>query len=219
MSSLGKLTIISNEIGLSIAAGYNPKELSFDKDAGWTEDSKGYGTNAPAMQFTNGKGIKMTLELYFDLYEDKGDVRPTIQSLLSLVLINKALRRPPLVTIKWGGNAVVPGGDFNCVVNTVNTKYTMFTNEGVPCRATATVTVTEAENISVQTANGMLIDTAGEVKTAKVSPKNATSEQLKTIQETYPDENPVDHPDKEYEIVVGGRSSVSGNHDESNDEG
>lgn len=144
-----KLTIMSLDTGLAITAGFNPKELSFDKDSNWTDGDEGFHKNMNAMQWTTGKSIKMTVELFFDLYEQQGDVRKIIANLVSLtMMISDAKPRPHVVQLIWADSDILfAGGKFTGVVNSVNTKYTMFTNSGVPCRATATVTLTQAEDV------------------------------------------------------------------------
>ncbi len=151
--SNAKLTIDAFEIGVSVDATYNPKELSFEKNSGWSEDSNGVGADMSTMQFTNGKSIKMSLELFFDRYEqDGGDVRGDIAKLIQMTMIVKGKGRPPMVRVLWNGtNVLYSSGKFTGVVESVSTKYTMFRSNGVPCRATATVSLIQAEKV---TANG-----------------------------------------------------------------
>lgn len=152
MSNFKKIAIqsLDKECPVQIEADFNPKELSFEKSAGWTEESGGKGLDFPNLQFTNGKAIKMSVELLFDAYEkDNKDVRPTISSLMKLVHVCEALERPPVVQVVWNSSDVLfSGGKFFGVVESVSTKYTMFTSDGIPCRATATVSMTQAEKIS-----------------------------------------------------------------------
>ncbi len=150
-----KICIMSLETGAKIYAGYNPKELSFDKKATWTDEPCGTPVDYANLQFTNGTAITMTVELLFDSYEaDSQDVRPTIQSLLSLAMVDKKLKRPPLVTVVWGDNdMILSSGRFTGVVEGVTTKYTMFTSAGIPCRATASVSLKQADTVSVTPAS------------------------------------------------------------------
>jgi hypothetical protein len=54
-------------------------------------------------------------------------------------------KRPPKVGVKWGK---LP--EFQGVIESVSTKYTMFLPDGTPVRATCHVTVREASHLSVK---------------------------------------------------------------------
>ena len=148
-NNIQRITIFSDETGVSVEADFNPKELSFEKSAGWTEESGGKGMDCPNFQFTNGKAIKMSVELLFDAYEkETKDVRPAITKLMSFVHVVDKLERPPKVRVVWGSNKTIlfNNGQFEGVVESVSTKYTMFTANGIPCRATATVSMTQVKS-------------------------------------------------------------------------
>jgi hypothetical protein len=53
-------------------------------------------------------------------------------------------RRPHLCVVKWG--ATVP--KFTCVIESLSAKYTMFSDAGVPLRATCTVKLKEADTVT-----------------------------------------------------------------------
>lgn len=175
MSGMQKLTIYSPETGARVSAGFNPKELSYDKDAGWSEDSDGFGADMQAMQFTNGKSIKISVELFFDKYESGGDVRGDVQTLLSFAMVDKKLQRPPIVTILWGRNIVLSSSELMGVVQSVNTKYTMFLPNGTPCRATCTVSFVQAREVSVKG------ESSTTTTTVDLTPKECNSDQTKQI--------------------------------------
>ncbi|MCL2325078.1 MAG: hypothetical protein FWC40_01040 [Proteobacteria bacterium] len=155
---MSKMAIHSMETGIQIEADFNPRELSFTKPVGWSDDNAGISTNFPSLQFTAGKAITMSVELLFDRYEQEQDVRPIIGDLMQLTLVDENLGRPPLVMALWNGNDRNlyngPGGEFTGVVDSVATKYTMFLPDGRPCRATATVALKQATEVSVAVANG-----------------------------------------------------------------
>ncbi|MFA5625551.1 MAG: hypothetical protein WC966_10940 [Bradymonadales bacterium] len=145
-SALRKITIVCLEGGPNIVAEFNPKELSFNKAVEWSDDSQGIATDFPALQFTSGKAIKLSVELLFDRFETGGDVRGIVESVMNLAIIKKELKRPPMVKLVWAGSDVLyTGGVFTGVVNDVTTKYTMFTDNGVPCRAVVSISMTQAE--------------------------------------------------------------------------
>lgn len=154
-AAMAKLTIIPIEgDGSAISTMYNPKELSFTKSVGWTDDSVGCGTDFPAIYFTAGKAITFSVELFFDYYEQKGDVRGVVNQLIHLCEIQPIKgkeKRPPQVKLVWGPGAPVGAKDFLCVVEQVVPKYTMFLSNGTPCRATVTVNLKQADIIGVAT--------------------------------------------------------------------
>ena len=59
-------------------------------------------------------------------------------------------RRPHRCVVKWG--STVPS--FRCVIESVSTKYTMFTDDGTPVRATCTVKLKEADVVSMAQGGG-----------------------------------------------------------------
>ena len=146
---VAKLSILSveNPSG-SVTAIYNPKDISFTKTVDWSPDNQGLATDFPALQFTKGNAIEVSAELYFDKYEEKQDVRGDIQTLISFCLRHEQKNprdiRPPKVKLKWGDQEILN----EAVIKSVQVKYTMFLSDGTPCRATATVSMTEADVVS-----------------------------------------------------------------------
>ena len=149
-----KISIVSvDNPGGQVIAKYNPKDVSFSKSVKWTPDAQGFATDYPALQFTGGEAITATVELFLDEYENRGDVRGAISTLVSFCLRNEQRTprdlRPPRVKIIWGGQEVLSGMNFSYgVITQVQVKYTMFLEDGTPCRATASVSIQQANIIS-----------------------------------------------------------------------
>lgn len=107
--------------------------------------------NYMALEFTGGEGRTMTVELLFDKSEGPGgrtvDVAKMVKMLDDMSKVRdptspKAeLRRPHHCVVSWG-TAGMP--NFKCVIEQLSTKYTMFSSEGEPLRATCTVKLKEA---------------------------------------------------------------------------
>lgn len=158
--ALAKLTIASvDNKGLQVAAQYNPKELQIDKTIPWQKPSQANQTNAKglALEFTGAESRTMTVELLFDGYERKGatpngSVTSLITSLETLASPvepdnkDENKRRPHLCVVSWGAGGMPT---FRCVIESISTKYTMFSTEGVPLRATCTVKLKEADVVSM----------------------------------------------------------------------
>jgi hypothetical protein len=145
-----KITIIpldGGSAGTEITAQYNPKELSFTKEATYN-DKDGDGLDYPSLYFTAGKAISVSVEFFFDDYEKpNGDVRGKVGSLVNLCIIDPSLKRPPMVQFVWGGAPIMGSNAFIGVVKTASVKYTMFKGD-IPVRASVTVSITQADTVS-----------------------------------------------------------------------
>lgn len=136
---------------------YNPTELSFEKSVQLAEITIP-GLNAPLQQFVRGQAEKLTLELFFDT-TDNGmgtgarSVTEETDRIYALTRIEPAAHAPPVVRFVWG--KAVPGGNlppalgsqrresFKGIVESVRHKFTLFSPDGVPLRATLSVTIRE----------------------------------------------------------------------------
>jgi hypothetical protein len=153
--------------GLRVEAQYNPKELQIDKSVSWVEhrplnrtDRAGPApTPAPTppgvsgdrsdLEFHHPPTRSMSIELLFDGYEKGRSVEREVEKLELLSSMKRpgskkeCERRPHHCIVVWGqvGNGVPP---FLCVIETLTTKYTMWSSTGTPLRATCTVKLKEA---------------------------------------------------------------------------
>lgn len=145
---------------------FNPTELSFDKSVQLAEIAIP-GLDAPLQQFVRGQGEKLSLELFFDTTEHgmgSGAVSVTTltDKIYQLVKIDPKRHAPPICTFVW--NHQFPGGDlsealgnqrrnaFTCLVESVAQKFTLFSPQGVPLRATLTVKLREYKTLEEQLA-------------------------------------------------------------------
>jgi hypothetical protein len=155
-----KVIIGSLDGGPSVEAQFNPKELEVTRSVPWSKtneanksNSKQKETQGIHLEFTGAEGRSLTLELLFDNYEGGArgvSVVNQVQALETLASVREPgskkeeLKRPHRCVLVWG--AVLPR--FNCVIESLSTKYTMFSPEGVPLRATCTVKLKEADVVS-----------------------------------------------------------------------
>jgi hypothetical protein len=123
---------------------FNPKELQLTKAASWKrEQAKGNKTASPP-QFTGPQPSKLTLEMFFDASAKQDtSVVKTVEKLFTLTVptetsLTSKKASPPWVIFRWGGLT-----GFLAYVSQVQAKYTLFTAEGVPIRATCQVTLEE----------------------------------------------------------------------------
>ena len=148
--SIGSL----DEAGISVDAQYNPKELQIDKSVPWQKHNKA-NANGLQLEFTGAEGRTMSVDLLFDGYEEKASIQGSVAVLEKLATVREPnsseddKRRPHHWVVVWG--TVMGGGDnkFKCVIEQISTKYTMFSQDGVPLRATVTLKLKEAERVSM----------------------------------------------------------------------
>jgi contractile injection system tube protein len=165
-----KLTIGSlDDTGLTVSAQYNPKELQVDQSVPWKKQepannsgaagSGGGGggqqeksiDNRMAIEFTGAEGRTMSVELLFDGVEPEGryvNVTGQVAALQAMASVidseskDEKKRRPHHCVISWGQRGLPK---FECVIESLSTKYSMFSTDGEPLRATCTVKLKEAK--------------------------------------------------------------------------
>ncbi len=166
MTPLAKATLTAEySSGLEIfEVQYNPTEFSLDKSAQLAEIGIP-GLDSPIVQFVRGQVEKLSVDLFFDT-TDHGtgagatSVTTLTDPIYSLVKIEPAGHAPPIVTFAW--NAAFPGANlppaagnqrrnsFRGVVESCRQKFTFFSPEGVPLRATLTLALREYKTLDEQ---------------------------------------------------------------------
>ena len=143
---------------------FNPTEFSLDKSAQIAEIAIP-GLDSPLLQFVRGQNEKMTLDLFFDTTEHGMGAGATSVTNLTdrvyeLVKIEPAGHAPPICSFLWNSN--FPGGDisasagnqkrneFKCIVESIKQKFTLFSPEGVPLRATLSLSLREYKTLDEQ---------------------------------------------------------------------
>jgi hypothetical protein len=95
----------------------------------------------------------MTVEMLFDGYEEGGrsvNVAACVGVLEELARVrdpsstDEKMRRPHHCTVSWGERGLPR---FDCVIENLSTKYSMFSSDGKPLRATCTVKLKEAKSV------------------------------------------------------------------------
>ena len=143
---------------------FNPTELTLDKGVQIAEIGIP-GLDSPLLQFVRGQNEKLTLDLFFDSTEDGTGAGATSVTTLtdkvySLVKIEPGGHAPPICTFVW--NSRFPGADispfagnqrrneFQCIVESVKQKFTLFSPQGVPLRATLSLALREYKTLNQQ---------------------------------------------------------------------
>ena len=136
----GFIEILSGmNIGSQIEVLYFPPEYSIEKSNTFAEISIP-GLEAPYLQYVKGNAGSITLEAFYDTYEEGTDVREFTKQLSSLMNIDPELHAPPTLLFVWGMSSQEP---FTCVLERVTTRFTMFNSDGIPVRARLSITLKE----------------------------------------------------------------------------
>lgn len=124
---------------------FNPTEYSVEYSAAFQETAPP-GLSSPIIQFVNGNAQVLTMDLLFDTYTDGGgaDVTAITGPFLDTLSIDGDLHAPPRVEFRWGSFA------FRAVVEKITQKLTMFRSDGIPVRATLSVTFKQYKTIAEQ---------------------------------------------------------------------
>jgi phage tail protein X len=130
---------------------FNPAEYTREKSAQIGEIGI-YGIDSPILQFVRGQNEKLTMELFFDTTEDgMGDDATNVETLTGefyqLVKIQPETHAPPRIRFTWG-----EGLSFKAIVESIQQKFTLFNPQGVPLRATLSVTFREYKTLEEQLA-------------------------------------------------------------------
>jgi LysM repeat protein len=116
-----------------ISVLFNPSEYTLEKENEYA--SIGIpGLESPILQFIRGGQETLSMELFFDSYEQKRDVRDYTDQITGLLKIDRNIRAPPLLKFIWGKLS------FTSVLKRATRKFTMFLPDGTPVRATMNVT-------------------------------------------------------------------------------
>lgn len=138
---------------------FNPKELSIEKSNQFAEVNIP-GLSSPIFQFVRGNARSVTMDLFFDTYEKGTDVRMYTDKITGwdagsmyskipkekkgLMDIDSELHAPPVCLFIWGQFV------FQCIIERVSKKFTMFLPKGIPVRATLNVTLKEYREVKIQ---------------------------------------------------------------------
>jgi hypothetical protein len=138
---------------------FNPRELSVEKSNQFAEVGIP-GLPSPIFQFVRGNARTVTLDLFFDTYEKGEDVRLFTDRITGwdagsmfsnlpgaskgLMDIDSDLHAPPVCLFIWGAFV------FQCIIERVSKRFTMFLPEGIPVRATLSLTLKEYREVDVQ---------------------------------------------------------------------
>lgn len=131
-----------------ITVQFNPTEYTLNKGTQIAEIAIP-GIDTPVLQYIRGQNEKLTLDLFFDTTESNmgdgaKDVRDLTKPVYQLVKIQSKSHAVPRVTFIWGSLR------FKAIVESVQQRFTLFNPQGIPLRATLSVTFREYKTLEEQ---------------------------------------------------------------------
>jgi len=157
----------NGSLGAALPVSFNPTEYTLNKGAQFAEIPIP-GLDSPILQFVRGQTETLSLDLFFDSTEKGvGDtaesVSKTTDQFYQLIKIEGKKHAPPIVFFSWGdafpgqrpyalggGGGAQQRHGFKCVVESVRQRFTLFSPQGVPLRATLTVSLKEYKTLKEQ---------------------------------------------------------------------
>lgn len=140
---------ITTELNDRIDCLFNPAELTITKANKWNP-AQAPGKDAPNLKFQQGNSGALAMTLTLDTTDTGQAVTQHTDKLLRLMKVDAGLPgadpgtnsgRPPWCTFHWGDMH-----SFKAVVEKLTLKFTYFSSEGVPLRATADLSLTQYED-------------------------------------------------------------------------
>ncbi|MEW6181717.1 MAG: LysM peptidoglycan-binding domain-containing protein [Bacillota bacterium] len=138
---------------------FNPAEFTVEKSNEFSEVNIP-GLPSSILQFVKGGARTLTMDLFFDTYEQGTDVRQYTDRITGwdagamfsklqggkkgLMDLDSDLHAPPVCLFVWGTFV------FQCIIERVSKRFTMFLPEGVPVRATLNVSLKEYRDYETQ---------------------------------------------------------------------
>lgn len=157
-----KLDFDKNPQGEPIEVQFNPTQYTLAKGSQFAEIGIP-GLDSPIIQFVRGDSEKMSLELFFDTTEDGTGATATPVTTLTdpfyrFIKIDKQLHAPAIYRLTWGSEFpnTASGWDtsashvFDCVIDNVQRQFTLFNSDGVPLRATVTLSLRQYKTLAEQ---------------------------------------------------------------------
>jgi nucleoid-associated protein YgaU len=165
MAQFQRLTATGAPAGAPLKVQYNPGEYTLNKGSQIAEVVIP-GLDSPILQFVRGQTETLTLDLFFDTTEagmgaNATPVTKKTDEFYRLIKIDGDLHAPPICLFTWGnefpGHRTYGAGQgsqsrfgFKCIVESVRQRYTLFSPEGIPLRATLTITLREYKTLAEQ---------------------------------------------------------------------
>ncbi|MBI1277549.1 MAG: LysM peptidoglycan-binding domain-containing protein [Anaerolineaceae bacterium] len=118
---------------------FNPNQITIQRSAHW-KDWPTAESDTGKKQFTHGEPATLSMDLFFDTYEQNIDVRLFTKQIYALTIINSHLHRPPFCVLMWGMFDI--SGDImsRWILQNLTQRFDLFLPNGTPVRATLSCT-------------------------------------------------------------------------------
>jgi hypothetical protein len=147
-NQLAKALIVNTTTGDAFPVMYNPEELTLEQGNTFAEIGIP-GLDAPPTQYVRGKARALTMELFFDTYEDREDVRRHTAPIVGLLDKQPQTKAPPVLLFSMGRL------QFRCVLVDAKQRFTMFLRDGTPVRSTVSVRLQEYVEVDIEIRQGL----------------------------------------------------------------
>lgn len=141
---LASLVVKGDGSPSSLRFGYNPESLSISRTVLWTEREPKPHRKVPKTTYGGAGPRQLSMELMLDGWPPAtrkvADDVGTLLSWCEPTARSVAAKRPqaPVLQLRWGTTSY-----FDAVLTSVEVRYTLFDPQGVPLRATASISLRE----------------------------------------------------------------------------
>jgi hypothetical protein len=147
-NQLTKAQIINVTSGDVVTVMFNPDELRLEQGNAFAEVGVP-GLDIAPLQYVRGKARALTMELFFDTYETREDVRTYTSTIVGLLDTDPHTHAPPVLVFAMGGFR------FQCVLVDAGQRFTMFLPDGTPVRSYLSVRLQEYAAVTVDIERGL----------------------------------------------------------------
>lgn len=140
---LKKASIVIEGSNESIEVLFNPSEYSIEKENKYAYH-KMPGLSASIPQFISGEASTLSMELFFDSYETRSDVRDHTRRIYALLDVDSDTHSPPICKFIWG--SVI----FRGLMEKISQRFTMFLDSGIPVRAILNIQMRSWQTVNEQ---------------------------------------------------------------------
>jgi len=140
--ALEKALIINLTTGDRLPVMFNPEEYTLEISNTFAEIGIP-GRELSPLQYVRGNMRTLQMELFFDTYEARSDVRQVVRRIIALLQKETTTQAPPILLVSWGSL------QFKCVLESASQRFILFLPDGTPVRARMNVTFKEFEPVRI----------------------------------------------------------------------
>lgn len=134
--AFAKARITIEHTGRQLDVMFNPEEYTLNRGNNFASHAVP-GLSSPLLQYVAGTQPTLEMELFFDTFEERRDVREETQKIARLLDVDPELHAPPVLRVAWASL------QFRCVLVRASQKYILFLEDGRPARARLSVSFNE----------------------------------------------------------------------------